>query len=115
METVFPALLTFSFFAPTILRVFLAIAFFCDARKYWSKKERWWIPDGIAAIVGVLLLVGYGTQIVAILGIGYLAFVYYKKDHESVFSNKTAAFLALAILLSLLATGAGALAFDLPY
>lgn len=114
MENILPGFLTFSFFAPLILRVFVAFVFFIDAKKYWDKRSRWWFPDGIALVIGVLLLLGYATQLAAFFGIGYLAFVYYKKDRESVFSDKVAAFLALAILLSLLLTGAGALAFDLP-
>ncbi|MBI3573685.1 hypothetical protein HY090_01405 [Candidatus Kaiserbacteria bacterium] len=115
MENVFPSLLTYTFFAPLILRLFIAGAFFSDAKKYWDKRERWWIPDGIALVIGAFLLVGYATQLAAIAGIGYLAFVYYKKDHESVFSTKETSLLALGILISFLATGAGAYAFDLPY
>ena len=115
METVFPALLTFSYFAPTILRIGLALVFFSDAKKYWSRKQKMWLADGVAAVIGILILVGYGTQVAALLGVGYLAFVYYKKDHESVFHHNSTAFLALAMLLSLLVTGAGAIAFDLPY
>ena len=51
----------------------------------------------------------------ALFGIGYLAFVYVKKDHDSVFLNQAACWLGLAILLSLLVTGGGAFAFDLPF
>jgi len=115
LQTVFPSLLTFTFFAPFVLRVFVGGLFICDFKNYWRKSERWWVPDGIAGVIGILLVAGYGTQVMAILGIGYLAFVYYKKDHESLLSNKTTALLALAILISLLVTGGGALAFDLPY
>lgn len=115
LELLFPSLLTFSFFVPLLLRVFLAGVFFLDARHYWGKKDRWWLPDGVALVVGVLLLAGYAVQLAALAGIGYLAFVFYMKDHESVFKSKPLSFLALAVLLSLLVTGAGAFALDLPY
>lgn len=115
LATVFPYLLTFSFFVPLILRVSVAAVFFLDARHYWDKKERWWLPDGIALVVGVLLLAGYATQLAALLGIAYLAFVFYMKDHDSVFRGKPLAFLTFAVLLSLLVLGAGAFALDLPY
>jgi len=115
MENLFPSLLTFSFFAPTLLRVFVSLLFMSDAKKYWKARDRWWLADGIALIIGVFIFVGYATQLFAIFGIGYLAFVYLKRDRDSVFLDKNVAFLALAIFLSLLATGAGALAFDLPF
>ncbi len=115
LELVFPALLTYSFFVPLLLRICVAGVFLLDARKYWDKKERWWIPDGVALGAAVLLLAGYATQLAALIGIGYLAFVFYKKDHDSVFNSKPLAFLALAVLVSLLITGSGAFALDLPY
>jgi len=115
METIFPPLLTFSFFAPTILRVFVSLLLLSDAKKYWNKRDRWWVADGVALVVGVLLFVGYATQLDALIGIGYLAFVYYSKDRDSVFLNKQVSFLALAILISLLTLGAGAFAFDVPF
>jgi len=115
LELLFPALLTYSFFVPLLLRVFMAGIFLLDARKYWDKKERWWVPDGVALVVTVLLLAGYATQLATLIGVAYLAFVFYKKDHESVFNNKPLLFLALAVLLALLVSGAGAFALDLPY
>src|SRR6185369_2311132 len=102
MENIFPSLLTFSFFAPLILRVFVSFAFFADARKYWDKRERWWLPDGFALVIGALLFVGYATQLAAVLGIAYLAFVYYKENHHSYFDDRRALLLALGMLLSLL-------------
>jgi hypothetical protein len=115
LELIFPALLTYSFFVPLLLRVFIAGILLLDARKYWDKKERWWIPDGVALVAAVFFLAGYATQLAAIIGIGYLAFVFYKKDHDSVFNSKPLAFLAFAVFVSLLVTGSGAFALDLPY
>lgn len=115
LELVFPGLVTYAFFVPFLLRVFLAGVFLLDARKYWDKKERWWIPDGVALVAAVFLLAGYATQLAALIGIGYLAFVYYKKDHDSVFNSRPLAFLAFAVLVSILITGAGAFALDLPF
>ena len=58
--------------------------------------------------------VGLFTQvavIVAAVGVSYLAM----STMPSVFKNKWLSFLALAMLLSLLVTGPGGIAFDLPY
>ena len=114
MESVLPQLFFLSFFAPLILRVALGAVLLYDARGLSrSQKENKVFALGWL-ILGLAILAGFLTQaaaIVAILHIGYL----YLKNKESVFKNPIVSVLAIAILLTLLITGPGGLAFDLPY
>lgn len=116
METLFPSFFTFSYFAPLILRLAVALVFFEAARGTWKTR-------GIAArtatafsgILGIMLFVGLFTQLAALLGIAKILALTYQKKVPSIFHSKTFALLAIAILISLMLTGAGGLAMDLPY
>lgn len=113
METVFPGLLTYSFFAPILLRVALGLVFLFEAKKMWRANQK---PFAVAALViGVLVGCGLVTQVAAILGVLYAGGGFMRMKNSSVFGDATTALLSIAILLSLLITGPGGLAFDLPY
>ncbi len=125
-----------SFFAPTILRVAVALVFFYIAFVTMRRKNAltamplpligaghgWAAP--LAAVVefliGFMFLVGLYTQIAAILGVAAALkyFVYRRftpQTAEAFFPvSSGTAFLLLAISLSLLLTGAGAYAVDIP-
>ncbi len=127
----FPDLLTYSFFAPTILRLGAAMLMGYGAFWVWTNRRHIaqvrlpivgyasWIGATTAIIHGVIavmLAMGFYTQIAAILGIlGALKAVYFARRYREIipFSRSTY-WLLIAILLSLLLTGAGALAKDLP-
>ncbi len=131
MLNTFPQLLVYGFFAPTILRAAVACAFFYLAWYHWKKRAELsrvkfivvgsgvWIPILAAIIelaVGVGLFVGYYAQIAALLG---LLFVFkcsvWRKKYPQFFPlSQIANILLAAICLSLLLSGAGALAFDVP-
>ncbi len=132
MVTTFPQLLIYGFFAPTLLRITAGITLFFLAHSFWRERAeiikiifpiigrmpRWlvWFSILFEVAVGIALVVGYGTQVAAILGIiTALKHLFWWKRfaHLLPFSRSTYYLLAV-ICISLLFTGAGALAFDLP-
>lgn len=131
MLNTFPDLLTYSFFAPTILRLFAAGIFAYGAYYAWQHRARIahlrfpiigqasWVGGASAVVhaaIAGMLGTGYYTQVAAILGaLGAIKGYVYAKRYPELFPfGRSTYVLLLAILLSLLLTGAGALAFDLP-
>lgn len=131
----FPDLLVYSMLAPFILRivagfVFIDLGFF--AFKFQREKERWILslntlrvpkPDialkiiGAVEMVGGLMLVfGFYTQIAAlILAILTFAETYIEYKAPLILKRNLIFYLLiLSVLISLLLSGAGAFAFDLP-
>jgi uncharacterized membrane protein YphA (DoxX/SURF4 family) len=132
MLTLFPHLLVFSFFAPTLLRLMAACTFLYMAWLHFAKRAEtakeisivsyevavW--ATGIFLLlevaVGVGLFLGLYTQLAALVGlIMCLKIVWVRKGlhHLSPLSHLSYIMLGV-ICLSLLLTGAGAMAFDLP-
>ena len=127
----FPSLLIFGFFAPTLLRITAALVFFYLAYMQYQRrgeitklnfplvgKNNWWyiVSFIFNTIIGAMLLFGCYTQIAAILGIcGQLKGLWLNRRFPSVviLSNGTVVLLII-ICLSLLVSGAGAFAMDLP-
>jgi len=133
MLSIFPSLFNFSFFAPLILRLATALVFVAIGyQKTFARKTEWvahFESAGIKSawqiilIVGILeliaggfLLVGFLTQAAAlVLAIISLAYIILKIKKPAALPNKVSFYLLLlAINLSLLLTGPGALAFDWP-
>ena len=127
----FPSLFFLSFFAPTILRVAAACVMAYIAYTHILNREAiakthfpligagaWvaWVSIIVEILVGASLFFGYGTQYAAIL-LALIALKYMvwagKYPKYFIYSRSTA-FLLLVIALSLLLTGAGAMAMDLP-
>jgi uncharacterized membrane protein YphA (DoxX/SURF4 family) len=116
METLFPSFFTFSYFAPLILRLAIALVFFEAARSTWKTPGTGArVASLSSAALGALLFIGLFTQLAALLGIAKILALTYQKKVPSIFHSKTFALLAIAILISLMLTGAGGLAVDLPY
>lgn len=130
MLNIFPDLLTYSFFAPTLLRVVVAGVFLYVAYTVYRHRAQaahtslplvgvqpWVTPFAIAvyAAIGAMLLVGYYTQLAAILGaVAAWKEIFWGKRMGALFPfSRMEAVLLFAICVSLLLTGAGALAFDL--
>ncbi|MDO8548477.1 MAG: hypothetical protein Q7R71_02285 [bacterium] len=131
MLNTFPDLLTYGFFAPMLLRIAVAIIFGAVAYLQWKHREtiahttlpivgqnNWWVWVSIIAhgAIALALLLGYYTQIAALLaGLGALKHFIFQHRFPVVcpFSRGTY-FLVIMISLSLLLSGAGALAMDLP-
>ncbi|TSC68699.1 MAG: hypothetical protein G01um101456_527 [Parcubacteria group bacterium Gr01-1014_56] len=127
----FPSLLIYGFFAPTLLRVAAACVLLYIVAIQFRRKEELaktnfpiigtvgavvWVKIIVEAAIAVALFFGYYTQIAAVLGsivaLKQLIFAHTYSAWVPV-SRGTSALLLL-ILLSLLLTGAGAFAFDLP-
>ncbi len=115
MESLFPSLFTFSFFAPLILRVALAFVFFEAARGTWKGEKKGKLASFTSGILGIALMLGVFTQLAAILGIAKIIVLTFQKHVPSIFHKRAFALLVVAILISLILTGPGAIAIDLPY
>jgi putative oxidoreductase len=133
MLNTFPDLLTYSQFAPLILRVVLGVILIdLGILKFKSEKSRWIAtfeglrlrPSeslvsffGLVEIIGgLMLVVGIYTQIAALIFVVMFAIEFYIEWIEANVLKRDLVFyiLCLAISLSLLITGAGKLAFDIP-
>lgn len=130
---IFPELFAFSLLAPLILRVILGFIFLNLGSLKLSKERPGWIasfnllnirPAGfftgllgvIEVVGGFLLIVGAYTQITAlILAVIALAELFIEYREESLLKRDFVFYLLLAaICLSLLLTGAGLFAVDIP-
>jgi len=133
MLNTFPDLLTYSLLAPFILRVVAGLIFInLGVLAFKNEKERWIaslsvlkIPNPKLALKifgaieiagGIMLILGFYTQIAAlILGLLVFAETYIEyKDPLILKRNFVFYTMLLAIVLSLLLSGAGKPAFDLP-
>lgn len=129
----FPELLTFGFLAPLVLRVVVGLVFINTGYlKLTKEKQRWavffnairlkpakklvTVLGALEIAAGALLLVGLFTQYVCLALLVLTAKEWLVDYKEDVLVTRDIVFYTLigAILISLLLTGAGFLAFDLP-
>ncbi len=133
MLSLFPNLLTYEMFAPFLLRVVLGFVFITlGYLKLKKEKVRWnllfealrlkpshlWtkIFGYIEIVGGGALIVGFSTQLVAILFACINLFELYIENKESTLLKRDLVFYLLltTIAVSLVFTGPGFFAFDLP-
>ncbi len=112
MESLFPALLTFSFFAPLLLRIGVAAVFFGIAQSSWKARK---LEGSAVGVLGILFLVGAFTQAAAVASLLYLGWSLMRENGPNTLKPKTIVLFLTLALLSLLLTGPGAIAFDKPY
>ena len=129
----FPELLTFSLMAPFILRVVIGLIFLdLGVLKFKGEKARWtelfrafnlkpsefWVRVyGVIQIIGgVMLILGLWTQVAALAFVISVGIEMALEWREEALLKRNIVFyiLLFAISLSLLLTGAGAFAIDLP-
>jgi len=129
----FPELLTYSFFAPFILRVVVGLIFVdLGMLKFRGEKERWLasfetlnlrpadlllsLYAALQIIGGIMLLVGLWTQVAALAFVIFTGTELYIEWKAREILKRDLVFYALifAISLTLLLTGAGAFAIDIP-
>ena len=133
MLSIFPELLTYQLLAPFVIRVVLGFLLLnLGYLKLHSERRRWtvsletvkirpgqfWVSVlGLAQVVGgALLVVGAFTQLVALIfTVIFLAELYLELKQEEILKRSVGFYLLLtAASLSLLFSGAGFLAVDLP-
>ena len=128
----FPQLLIFGFFVPTLFRLVVTLTLLYATQYLWRNRAQlatlsvpvfgtvraWmiWLGAGILVLDAFFLFIGLETQWAAIVAaIAALKYVLLPARYESArpFSRAAALFL-FVICISLLFTGAGAYALDLP-
>ena len=132
MLSLFPQMLAYSLFGIAILRItagitFLSLAYFWHGRRVRELSRIEFIVIGKGAwivyvtilfevAVGAALVLGYLTQGAAAIGalIALKSFIWGKRYRQFFPLDRVASALLLVICLSLLVSGAGAWAFDLP-
>lgn len=131
MLSLFPSLLFLAPLSATILRIAAGLLFLSIGWTHWYKRREFaqvdfpllgraaWIPV-VAAImellIGGTLIGGIYTQAAALLGaIGAIKYFVWKRSYPSVVPiSRTTSVLLFVICISVVLTGAGAFAFDLP-
>ncbi len=112
--SIFPSLLTFGLLAPFLLRVGVGLFIILFGWERFNKPYK--LSSIIYFATGIMLMVGLYTQVVVIIGIILIKFDYFVDRKFSPISKDKMIiyFLVAVILLSLLVTGPGLFAFDLP-
>jgi hypothetical protein len=132
MLSLFPSLLQYTYFMPTLFRLTVAAVFvylviyhfkhkkvFASELKMVSHEVASWFV-GIAILVEMVVaagfFLGFGTQLVAILGIlGFAKMALFKNKFPTYAPlSRLSYVLLIVICFSILVTGAGVFAFDLP-
>lgn len=130
---IFPELFSLSLIAPLLLRIALSFIFINLGYLKLTKEKAGWIgslnvlnlkPAGFLVVLlgsveiigGLLLLAGAYTQLVAlILGVICLSEMFVEYEEESILKRDVVFYLLLAVIcVSLLLTGAGLYAVDVP-
>ena len=94
----------------------VSFVFFEAAKGSWNMSHKAARASTlVSALLGASLFLGLFTQGAAFAGILTIFVLSVQKKVPSVFHKKTFTLLVLAILISLMLTGAGGLAVDLPY
>ncbi|MBI2618275.1 DoxX family membrane protein [Candidatus Kaiserbacteria bacterium] len=133
MLSVFPSLLTFGIFAPLFLRLTAGIFFFYSGYRHFGEERMELVRElsqkfssagkAIAVtlalvemLLGLFLIAGFLTQVMALLGMIFtLKLLWFKNKYPLVAKHEKVVYaLLFVIFLSLLFTGAGAPAVDLP-
>ena len=112
--SVFPELLTYSLLAPFILRITVGVLGLFAGKDCYKKEYSWM---GILYIIAsLMIIVGLYTQIVVLVGLLFVSFDYYVEKKKGLISRERLALSILIkiVLISLLVTGPGFLAFDYP-
>lgn len=131
MLSFFPQILFLAPLGTTLLRVTVAIAFLSIAYIQFTRREEishgglpvvgpgivWVnISTAVIGLVGVALLLGYATQLAALLALGVsIKHAIFAKRYPRAIPYCRGEYILLAVMCTVLVvSGAGAFAFDLP-
>ena len=112
----FPELLYLSLLAPFLLRIVLGITFIYFGYERLAKKKEEKPLAIVKMAVGILFVLGLFTQVVSLVALCILGFRLVQKIRHKAFLTAGVNYylILFVIALSLLFTGAGAWAMDLP-
>ena len=110
----FPQLLTFGLVAPLLLRLTVGFLRLGAGWVRWNKEYKW--TAILYFISSVLIIIGLYTQVAVIVALVLVVFDYFLERKAGNLNREKMALTVLmkVILISLLFTGPGFLAFDLP-
>ena len=119
MLSLFPSLLSYQRLAPFILRVVLGVIFIYWEYRTFRNSSSTLNAKAVAIIemiVGIFLVIGLWTQAAALVASIDLIIRLIERIQKRAFLNEGINYylIMLAIAISLLVTGAGFVAFDLP-
>ncbi len=122
MFSIFPPLLSYQLFAPLLLRVTLGIIFIIWSRDKFKKRitkiglNKETSIATLEGIIGIFLIVGFLTQVVALASAIILGKRLFSKIRSKAFftDGVNYYFILFIISICLIFTGAGFIAFDLP-
>ena len=106
--SLFPNLFTYQLIGIFILRIALGLTFIRQGYRI-AKAIDW-----AMIVIGIMLLIGLYTQIVAVVAALMMLSLVVKEIRQRQFDNLNYHLLVLAISLAFLTLGAGAFAIDLP-
>jgi uncharacterized membrane protein YphA (DoxX/SURF4 family) len=120
MTSLFPELLTYSLIAPLLLRLTIAMVFIFWAyrmARMVGRTQKDVLMSVVYGISGLLFLVGIFTQFASLVAVVVLGVHIIKKIMSRAFLTDGVNYylILLAIAISLLFTGPGFFAFDLPF
>lgn len=115
----FPDLLTYILLSPLLLRV--AVGIFLIRTQHnalrFPKNPQERVIAVVSTLAGIMLVVGFYTQIAALVTIFLTAYMFWKKMRTGELfpaSEKWVSVFVIVIALSLLFSGAGGFAIDIP-
>ena len=119
MLSAFPSLLSWSQLSPLLIRVTLGAVFVFRSYRALAKTSNTSmikLHGLIEGLAGILLIIGLWTQVAALVAaIDMIALLIERGMKKALFTDGVNYYLILLVMaLSLLVTGAGFLAFDLP-
>jgi len=112
MLSIFPDLLTFGLLSPLILRIAISIIGIKYGFLRFKKPMKWF--SILYIVTSIFIFIGLYTQIAVLIGIALAKIDFYINKNNAEKPNIYIYSLIIMVLLSLLFTGPGFLAFDLP-
>ncbi len=121
MLSVFPSIMFLSLLAHALLRVMTGLVLFSHGVAHFRKgnglsSKAVYVAATIEAICGIFLIAGFLTQVVALATFAFALIMLIFRKRVALMATPASFYLLLiGISLSLVITGAGAFAVDIPF